>query len=214
MSILPSTLYHGFDMLYKSELCQNHRTNEKSLRHFQHILNRTQPSNYEEHTMHRLVYGMYLENPNKFLNYIHGTRLACLVLWTDSESIVRVFNLRQYVHIKRNGKYLSYRVYRNRNIQPISNGVVELTTIKYAHPIVDFIMSASNETIPAIHTSECHDGDHTLSTRPNDSEQPSSPPCTTCRETRDDMSLHHTTNNIEQPFKKRSWADESENVND
>jgi hypothetical protein len=56
------------------------------------------------------VRGMYYENRNRFLTFIKNTNFECMVLWTDSQSIVNYLSLRGVVHISWTGKETLYSV--------------------------------------------------------------------------------------------------------
>lgn len=143
---LPKQLFRGFELLKKSRLVKSHHTDGDSIQHFQQILNNAQPTSDEQRIMYNIVHGMYLENKNKFINFIKGTKMECLSLWCDARSIVRVFNLRQSVYIKKNesGGLYNVSIYRTRQATESTTSIVKHAP-ESDHPMINFLMSTFDD---------------------------------------------------------------------
>jgi hypothetical protein len=109
---LPGTLYSGYNMLKKSRLVVKKVNDDDALSHFQTILNNSQPKTPEDIILHRFVKGMYNENKQRFLSFIKNTKFECMVLWTESLSIVNYLGLRGVIYAKWTGKDTLYTVTR------------------------------------------------------------------------------------------------------
>jgi hypothetical protein len=83
---------------------------EEALTYAQNILNEAQPKTPEDILLHRFVKGMYNENKYKFLSFIRNANFECLVLWTESRSIVQFLGLRGVAYIKWTGKETLYLI--------------------------------------------------------------------------------------------------------
>jgi hypothetical protein len=97
---LPKSLYNGFNLLKKSRLVLKKETDTESLEYFQKILNAAQPVSDSEITLHRFVKYLYNDNKYKFTAFIKKTNHECLILWTESKSIVQYFGLRGVAYVK------------------------------------------------------------------------------------------------------------------
>jgi hypothetical protein len=130
---LPRTLYVGYNLLKKSRVSVKKENDEEALSYFQNILNEAQPKTPEDLILHRFVKGMYNENKNRFLSFIKNTSFECLVLWTESRSIVNYLGLRGVVYTKWTGKETLYSVTQFQSTNRDDN-VADSTS--YEHPIV------------------------------------------------------------------------------
>jgi hypothetical protein len=130
---LPRTLYVGYNLLKKSRVAVKKENDEEALSYFQNILNEAQPKAPEELILHRFVKGMYNENKHRFLSFIKNTSFECLVLWTESRSIVNYLGLRGVVYTKWTGKETLYSVTQFQSTNKDEN-VTDSTS--YEHPLV------------------------------------------------------------------------------
>jgi len=130
---LPRTLYVGYNLLKKSRVTVKKENDEEALRYFQNILNEAQPATPEDIILHRFVKGMYNENKHRFLSFIKNTSFECLVLWTESRSIVNYLGLRGVVYTKWTGKDTLYSVTQFQSTDMDEN-VADPTS--YEHPLV------------------------------------------------------------------------------
>lgn len=128
---LPRTLYVGYNLLKKSRLVVKKETDEEALSYFQNILNEAQPNTPEDLILHQLVKGMYNENKHRFLSFIKNTSFECLVLWTESRSIVNYLGLRGVVYTKWTGKETLYSITRFNSTMNDKNDQTS-----YEHPLV------------------------------------------------------------------------------
>jgi len=130
---LPRTLYVGYNLLKKSRVVVKKENDEEALSYFQNILNEAQPKTSEDITIHRIVKGMYNENKHRFLSFIKNTSFECLVLWTESRSIVNYLGLRGVVYTKWTGKETLYSV---TPFQSTDKGENVTDSTSYEHPLV------------------------------------------------------------------------------
>lgn len=130
---LPRTLYVGYNLLKKSRVAVKKENDEEALSYFQNILNEAQPKTPEDLILHRFVKGMYNENKHRFLSFIKNTSFECLVLWTESRSIVNYLGLRGVVYTKWTGKETLYSVTQFQSTNRDEN-VADQTS--YEHPLV------------------------------------------------------------------------------
>jgi len=130
---LPRTLYVGYNLLKKSRVAVKKANDEDALSYFQNILNEAQPTTPEDIILHRFVKGMYNENKHRFLSFIKNTSFECLVLWTESRSIVNYLGLRGVVYAKWTGKETLYSITQFQSTDMDEN-VADQTS--YEHPLV------------------------------------------------------------------------------
>jgi hypothetical protein len=130
---LPRTLYVGYNLLKKSRVAVKKENDEEALSYFQNILNEAQPTTPEDIALHRFVKGMYNENKHRFLSFIKNTSFECLVLWTESRSIVNYLGLRGVVYAKWTGKETLYSVTQFQSTDMDEN-VANPTS--HEHPLV------------------------------------------------------------------------------
>jgi hypothetical protein len=130
---LPRTLYVGYNLLKKSRVAVKKENDEEALSYFQNILNEAQPTTPEDIALHRFVKGMYNENKHRFLSFIKNTSFECLVLWTESRSIVNYLGLRGVVYAKWTGKETLYSVTQFQSTE-MGENVADPTS--YEHPLV------------------------------------------------------------------------------
>ena len=141
---LPKSLYVGYKLLKKSRVVCKKEYDPEALEYFQNVLNEAQPTDPEDIIMCRFVKGMYNEHKHKFLSYIKNTSMECLVLWTESKSIVNTMGLRNNVYVKWTGSNTLYTVAKfNSTEKTESNGYPE-------HPLV--ILNRETKTVPAEET--------------------------------------------------------------
>ena len=129
---LPRSLYVGYNLLKKSRVAVRKENDEEALEFFQNILNEAQPSTPEDLLLHKFVKGMYNENKYKFIAFIKNTSHECLVLWTESKSIVNCLGLRGVVYVKWTGKETLYSVSQYQSTST-EDGVAGTS---YEHPLV------------------------------------------------------------------------------
>jgi hypothetical protein len=130
---LPRTLYVGYNLLKKSRVAVKKENDEEALSYFQNILNEAQPKTTEDIVLHRFVKGMYNENKHRFLSFIKNTSFECLVLWTESRSIVNYLGLRGVVYTKWTGKETLYSITQFQSTNKDEN-VADANS--YEHPLV------------------------------------------------------------------------------
>lgn len=130
---LPKTLYVGYNLLKRSRVSVKKENDEDALLYFQNILNDAQPKTPEDFILHRFVNGMYNENKHRFLSFIKNTNFECLVLWTESRSIVNYLGLRGVVYTKWTGKETMYSVTKFQSTNRDEN-VADPTS--YKHPLM------------------------------------------------------------------------------
>lgn len=130
---LPRTLYVGYNLLKKSRLASKKENDEEALVYFQNILNEAQPKTPEDIILHRFVKGMYNENKHRFLSFIKNTSFECLVLWTETRSIVNYLGLRGVVYIKWTGNETLYSITQFQSTTREDNGSIHTT---HEHPLV------------------------------------------------------------------------------
>jgi hypothetical protein len=107
---LPRNLYVGYNLLKKSRVVVKRNDDKEALGYFENILNEAQPKTSEDLILHQFVKGMYNENKHRFLSFIKNTSFECMVLWTESRSIVNFLGLRGVVYTKWVNAKASYSV--------------------------------------------------------------------------------------------------------
>jgi hypothetical protein len=107
---LPKSVYTSYSLLKRSRVVLKKDTDCEALQYFQSILNEAQPSTTEDMALYKFVKGMYNENKYKFLSFISNTSYECLVLWTESKTIINTLRLRGVVYIKWSSDTLAYTV--------------------------------------------------------------------------------------------------------
>lgn len=107
---LPKSVYTSYSLLKRSRVVLKKDTDCEALQYFQNILNEAQPSTTEDMALYKFVKGMYNENKYKFLSFISNTSYECLVLWTESKTIINTLRLRGVVYIKWSSDTLAYSV--------------------------------------------------------------------------------------------------------
>jgi hypothetical protein len=127
-------LYLCYNNLKKSDLILNKDNSKESIDYFQNILNKSQPKTQEDITLNRFVKSMYYENKNSFLTFIKNTNFECLILWTESVSILKQLGLLSVVYCKWIIKDSTYYVTRFKSNSYSDNYYNE--NKNHEHPLV------------------------------------------------------------------------------
>jgi len=97
-TMMSSKLYNGYNQLKTLKLTT--KSDTKVFSEYTEILNGIRPYTADEVAMYKLVRNMYNADKFKFLNYIRNSKLAYLVLWTDSKSITSEMCLHNVAYVK------------------------------------------------------------------------------------------------------------------
>ena len=107
---LLKSLYNGYNSLRKSRVVLKRDTDDEALKYFQKLLNNAQPTGGDDLVVQRFVKSQYNDNKHRYLSFIRNTASECLVLWTESRSIVNFLGLRGLIYIKWDGSTRTYQV--------------------------------------------------------------------------------------------------------
>jgi hypothetical protein len=112
----PDNVLNAYKVIKNSTLITNNLLTDESIKEFQDTLNQAQPINDIDKTMFetfRLLYRSTIE----FDRFIVKNKIKHLILWTESKSIVRHFNLYGLVYVKWNTDTNMYNCSLHKNSQ-------------------------------------------------------------------------------------------------
>lgn len=125
---MPKRLYEIGRDIAMCELVKTRKPTPENMVAMQNLLNISYPKDEVESAQFDLVRRMYLSNPIGFLNYASNPRnkVRSLILWTDTYSIVKFFNLFKCVEITWDNVHYTFVVtYSPNSISLINNPMLD-----------------------------------------------------------------------------------------
>lgn len=128
----PDNVLNTYKVIKNSTLINNLELNDETIKEFQDTLNQAQPITDIDKTMFetfRLLYRSTIE----FDRFIGKNKIKHLILWTESKSIVRHFNLYGLVYVKWNTDTNMYNCSLHKNAQETLERIKfnKINNIKY-----------------------------------------------------------------------------------
>jgi hypothetical protein len=115
----PSKLFQNYRAIKNCGLIKTKIVSEENLNEFEDLLNASQPcldNDSDESIKYNSMKEFYLLNKHKFIDLIRNTKLECLILWTESKSIINWFHLSGIVYLSYNYESKLYSIQEHRNI--------------------------------------------------------------------------------------------------
>lgn len=106
--MLPDKLFKGYKKLKSLKLTD--KSDAKDFEEYTSVLNDARPVTEEEVAMYKIVRNMFNSNTSKFLSFIRGGKMECLIMWTDSRTITTFMRLRDIAYVKWDKTNSSYTV--------------------------------------------------------------------------------------------------------
>ena len=111
---LPKRIYDIFREIERCRIVSDHIVNDKTMAELENLLNDAIPINDEEVAHKNLVRSIYHSSTLGFIRYLSNVknRASALILYTESKSMARFFELQKVVHIKWSDENSTYTVSR------------------------------------------------------------------------------------------------------
>jgi hypothetical protein len=88
----------------------------EAMEEFETCLNDAQPQTEMDGMLEMFCKNLYRGKPEAFMNCIKNRNSECLVLWSESKTIVRFFHLFKFIYIHYNKDTRRYKVMKHREI--------------------------------------------------------------------------------------------------
>lgn len=101
-NVFPRRLEDNYKLLKNSDLIQQGDISDQSLDLLENCLNNSQPNheNYNERNAKRIVYAMFNNDKQGFVEMLKGGKNEFLIFWTNAYAIVEFFGLIEKVYIR------------------------------------------------------------------------------------------------------------------
>lgn len=110
----PQNLFENYKAIQRCSLVKNKSDSEENLKEFETYLNDAQPIDEYSYNLELFTKNLFRGNQENFINTIKGKNSECLILWTESRSIVKLLQLNRCIFIHYNSDTRKYTVTRHR----------------------------------------------------------------------------------------------------